>query len=303
MSVNFKAGFVSVVGRPNVGKSTLMNALLGQPVAAVSPKPQTTRRNQLGILSDDKAQIVFIDTPGLHQEHNKLGGLMNEQALFALDDGDLILFLVDCAQPPSDEDCVLATRIGGRGRRQPVLLALNKIDLLEPGELDVRRAGYGALTTTAQSLEISATQGRGLAELLAAISERLPEGEPFYPSDQVTDLFERQIGADLIRAAAMSLLREEVPFGLDVRIDRYVERGEKGALIEATLFVERESHKGIVIGDGGKMIKQIGQTARKEIEAMSQRKVFLDLRVKVKANWRDDETALEQFGYSRKKDK
>jgi len=302
MSANFKAGFVCVVGKPNVGKSTLMNALLGQPVAAVSPKPQTTRRNQLGILSDDKAQIIFIDTPGLHQQHNKLGGLMNEQALFALDDGDVILFLVDCGQPPTEEDRALAARIGDRGRRQPVLLALNKIDLVEGLTLASRRKEYEALTPATLTLEISATQGNGLAELLAAITERLPIGEPFYPLDQVTDLYERQISADLIRAAAMSLLRDEVPFGVDVRIDGYLERGDKGALIEATLFVERESHKGMVIGEGGQMIKQIGKAARKEIEAMSQRKVFLDLRVKLKANWRDDETALEQFGYSRKKD-
>lgn len=290
-----------MVGKPNVGKSTLMNALLGQPVAAVSPKPQTTRRNQLGIYSDDRAQIVFIDTPGLHQAQNKLGGWMNEQALLALDDGDVILFLVDGSQSPTEEDRVLAGKIGGRGRRQPVLLALNKVDLLSAGELSSRHGEYEGLTSTTQTLEISATQRRGLPELMAAITERLPQGEPFYPTDQVTDLYERQIAADLIRAAAMSLLREEVPFGIYVHIERYVERGEKGALIEATLFVEREAHKGIVIGEGGRMIKQIGQAARKEIEAMSQRKVFLDLRVKVKPNWRDDQTALEQFGFTRKK--
>lgn len=303
MSAESKAGFVSVVGKPNVGKSTLMNALIGQPVAAVSAKPQTTRRNQLGILNEQNAQIIFIDTPGLHQEHNKLGTLMNEHALFALDDGDVVLFLVDGSQPPTEEDVVLAGKIAGRHGRGPVLLALNKVDMVAAADMVDRRAEYEALVPTEQTFEISALQGSGLPALLGAIIERVPKGEPFYPNDQVTDLFERQIAADLIRAAAMGRLRDEVPFGIDVRIDQYTERGDQGALIEATLFVERESHKGIVIGEGGQMIKEIGKSARKEIEAMSQRKVFLDLRVKVKANWRDDETALEQFGYGRRKDK
>lgn len=299
---DFKAGFVAVVGRPNVGKSTLMNALLGQKVAAVSPKPQTTRRNQLGIMTDNEAQVIFIDTPGLHEEHNKLGALMNEQALFALEDGDVILFLVDASMAPHKEDQLLAKRISGRRSQQPVLLILNKIDLLDAERLATRRAEYGALVSATDTLEISALERRGLPELMAKILAQLPAGEPYYPDDQVTDLYERQIAGDLIRAAALQLLRDEVPHGIDVRIDRFVERSDTGALIEATIFVERESHKGIVIGEGGAMIKKIGQAARKEIEAMNARKVFLDLRVKVKANWRDDENTLERFGYSRRKE-
>ncbi len=298
MPEDFRAGFVSVVGRPNVGKSTLMNRLLGQTVAAVSSKPQTTRRNQLGIYNDQQTQIVFMDTPGLHREHNKLGALMNEQALSALEDGDVILFLVDGSLPPQDEDRLLAEKISRRRRKQAVLLVLNKSDLV----VESRRSEFEPLVQAKQVLEISATTGSAVEELMASIKQLLPKGEPFYPAEQVTDFYERQIAADLIRAAAMQLLRDEVPHGIDVRIDRFVERGDKGALIEATIFVERESHKGIVIGEGGKMIKQVGKAARKEIEVMSQRKVFLDLRVKVSPNWRDDELALKQFGYVQRKD-
>ncbi len=276
---DFKAGFVAVVGRPNVGKSTLMNALLGQPVAAVSPKPQTTRRNQLGILTDDRAQVIFVDTPGLHEEHNKLGALMNEQANFALEDGDVLLYIVDASVAPTEPDRVLAKRMAGRNNQQPLLLVLNKIDLLKVDEAGKRRAEYESLVAAKLVVEVSALKRAGLAELLESITELLPAGELYYPADQVTDLYEKQIAADLIRAAALKLLRDEVPHGIDVRIDQFTERGDKGALIEATIFVERDSHKGIVIGDGGSMIKQIGKAARQEIEAMSARKVFLDLRV------------------------
>lgn len=295
----FKAGFVAVVGRPNVGKSTLMNALLGQPVAAVSPKPQTTRRNQLGIYSDSKAQIIFVDTPGLHKELNRLGSLMNEQALDALNDSDVILFLVDASHAATSEDEMLAAKVAARINKTPVILALNKIDLTPEGTWKVV---LRELVPAAQMMEISATQGTGLPALLDAITSHLPEGEAFYPTDQVTDLYERQIAADLIRAAALQQLREEVPHGIDVRIDQYAERGDKGARIEATIFVERESHKGIVIGAGGAAIKAIGQAARHQIEAMSGRKVFLELRVKVRKDWRDDEKSLKQFGYLRSKE-
>jgi GTP-binding protein Era len=298
----FKAGFVAVVGRPNVGKSTLMNALLGQPVAAVSPKPQTTRRNQLGILTDDRAQVIFVDTPGLHEQHNKLGALMNEQANFALEDGDILLYIVDASVAPTEADRVLAKRLADRKSSKPLLLVMNKIDLVKMDEAAKRWAEYESLVTASQVVEVSALKRHGLADLLETLTELLPAGDLYYPADQVTDVYERQITADLIRAAALRLLRDEVPHGIDVRIDQFTERGDKGALIEATIFVERESHKGIVIGDGGGMIKQIGKMARQEIEAMNARKVFLDLRVKVKVNWRDDENALERFGYVRRKD-
>lgn len=291
-----------MVGRPNVGKSTLMNALLGQPVSAVSPRPQTTRRNQLGILTLENAQIVFVDTPGLHEERNKLGEFMNSQAMAALEDADIVLFLVDAAEAPNKEDKLLATRVAGLGGRQPVALILNKTDLVNEQQLIRRRDEYISLVHSKHILQVSAIERTGLAELLGLLLELIPAGEPYYPEEQVTDLYEKQIAADLIRAAALQLLRDEVPHGIAVRMDRFVERGETGARIEATVFVERESHKGIVIGEGGKMIKEIGKAARKEIEGMSGRKVFLELRVKVKANWRQDPKELERLGYSRKED-
>ncbi|QYK49995.1 MAG: GTPase Era [Anaerolineales bacterium] len=303
MSVmTFKAGYVSVLGRPNVGKSTLMNALLGQKVAAVSPKPQTTRRNQLGILTTESAQIIFVDTPGVHERRSKLGDFMNADAFYALDDGDVLLFLVDASAPPTEEDRALAARLATRQRQQPLLLALNKVDLLAPDEREGRREQYGGLVEATQLVEISAASREGLAELLQTLEQLLPEGDPFYPPDQVTDFWERQIAADLIREAALQHLREEVPHGIAVRIDEFLERGESGAKIDATIFVERDSHKGIVVGEGGRMIKKIGQTAREEIEKMSERKIFLELRVKVNEGWRDDERQLERLGYSRRKD-
>jgi GTP-binding protein Era len=285
------------MGRPNVGKSTLINTLLGQKVAAVSPRPQTTRKQQLGILSLDRAQIIFTDTPGVHQPRNKLGSLMNDEAAAALGDSDVILFVADASEAPQDEDCMLAEMIGELKGEIPVVMVLNKMDLLAEGDIQARVDLYQALLPEAHSLLISATTGGNLGALLEAIIARLPEGEPFYPEDQVTDLFEREIAADLIREAALIHLRDEVPHGIAVRIDEFKERGEKGAYIEATLFVERESQKGIVIGQGGGMLKTIGTAARREIEAMSGRKVFLRLRVKIKKNWRNDENFLRMFDF------
>lgn len=300
--MTFKAGYVSVLGRPNVGKSTLMNALLGQKVAAVSSKPQTTRRNQLGIFTSDAVQIIFVDTPGIHQRRSKLGDFMNADAFYALDDGDVLLFLVDGSTPPTDEDRALAERLDARQRKQPLLLILNKVDLLSADERLARQDQYRSLVQGAQLVELSAMSREGLPELMTTLDQLLPEGDPFYPPDQVTDFWERQIAADLIREAALQNLREEVPHGIAVRIDQFLERGEEGAKIDATIFVERDSHKGIVVGEGGRMIKKIGQSARAEIEKMSARKVFLELRVKVNEGWRDDERELERMGYARRKD-
>jgi GTP-binding protein Era len=298
-AIPYKSGFVAVMGRPNVGKSTLVNALLGQKIAAVSPRPQTTRKHQLGILTYEHAQIVFIDTPGVHRPRHKLGERMNEEAQDALEHCELILFLVDASQPPGDEDRLLASRIANLHAALKTIVVLNKIDLLPEGPAGTRliehQSAYHALLPKADVFAISAIRGDNREALLAVMLARLPEGEPLYPEEQVTDLFERDIAGELIREAALLLLRDEIPHGIAVRVDEFTERGQSGAYIAATVIVERESHKPIVIGEGGSMLKKIGSIARKEIEAMSGRKVYLELRVKVRKNWREDESAVRQL--------
>jgi len=292
-----KSGFVAIMGRPNVGKSTLINGLLGQKVSAVSPRPQTTRKRQLGILTLDRAQIIFVDTPGVHHPRHKLGESMNRVAREALADSDLVLFMVDASEMPNDDDRLLARLVADLNCSEKALLILNKIDLVDPKDLPGRQAAYQELLPLADALLISALRGDNRESLQEAIIDRLPEGPLYYPEDQVTDFYERDIVADLIREAALIHLREEVPHGIAIRIDDYVDRGEHTAYIAATLFIERESHKAIVIGQGGTMLKKIGSTARQQIEALTQRKVFLELRVRVRKSWRDDENALQSFGF------
>jgi GTPase len=295
--VIFKSGFVAVMGKPNVGKSTLINALIGQKIAAVSPRPQTTRTRQMGILTRDDAQVVFVDTPGVHKPRHKLGESMNQHALDTLQDCDLILLIVDASAPAGEEEQILVESIHQIHRPIHVILALNKIDRVDESLISQRQNEYLQFVPEAKTVGISATRGDHLDQLLNLIIEILPEGPVYFPEGQVTDLYEREIAADLIREAALNLLRDEVPHGIAVRVDQFIEREERGAYIEATVFVERNSHKGIVIGQGGNMLKQIGSNARNEIEMMSGRKVFLKLRVKVRKNWRNDEKTLRSFGF------
>jgi GTP-binding protein Era len=296
--ITYKTGYVAVMGRPNVGKSTLINALVGQKIAAVSPRPQTTRQVQLGILTLDDAQLIFVDTPGLHNPRHKLGEYMNRNAIEALADADVILFIVDGSEsPPHEEDRILVNLLNEMEVVPPVILAVNKIDRLSPDQWPERQQEYLHLYPPASPLPVSATRGDNLDELVTLLVSQLPEGEPFYPQDQVTDLYEREIAADLIRATALLQLRDEVPHAIAIRIDEYKERTEGAVYIAATIFVERDSQKGIVIGKAGTMLKRIGTFSRKEIESMSGKRVFLRLRVKVRKNWRNDEKALRRFGF------
>ncbi len=297
----FRAGYVALVGRPNVGKSTLMNALLGQKVAAVSPRPQTTRHRQLGILTTDQAQIVFMDTPGIHKPVHKLGEYMNQVAEDTLNDADLIIWLVEANNNPTPEDMRIAEKLAQISALPPVLLAVNKLDLTGGYDIAERLVKIQALYPAGKIATFSASTGAGLNELLATILSYLPVGAPFFDPDQITDFYERDIASELIREAALLNLREEIPHGVAVRIDDYEEREDGSAYIHATLFVEREAHKGIVIGKGGEMLKKIGTGARQAIEEMSDRKAYLDLRVKVNQNWRNKPDALRWLGYVREK--
>lgn len=292
-----RSGFVAVVGRPNVGKSTLMNAYLGQKIAIVSEKPQTTRNRLLGILTRDDAQIVFVDTPGIHAPFHKLGEIMVETAVQAIPDADLVLFIVDASGPPAGEDALVAQAIREEGGDLPVIMALNKIDLLPTPESPYTEA-YLDMSQPDAWLPVSATRGDNRAELLEMIVAHLPPGPRYYPEDQITDQQTRFIAAELIREAALNRLRQEVPHSLAVVVDEFKQRSENMTYVGATIFVERDSQKGIVIGQGGRTLKDIGKAARAEIEGLVGTRVFLELWVKVRPKWRKKEDELRRLGYA-----
>ena len=298
----FRSGFICVVGRPNVGKSSLINLLLGQKIAAVSPRPQTTQRVQLGILSDDDSQMIFMDTPGIHKPLSKLGEVMNEAAVDTISDADCVMWIVDISVKPNKEDETVSQRIAAGSKPEKTVMVLNKCDLVNPNQLAENENFYKKLLPDAKRMPVSCRTGAGIPELKAELKSRLPEGPAYYDPEQITDLYEREIAADLIRESLLRNLDDEIPHSIAVRIEEYKDRTETNSYINATLLLDRESHKGIVIGKNGEMIKKIGQDARREIERLTDRKIFLELRVKVMKNWRNDENLLRQLGIKRSED-
>ncbi len=292
----YKSGYVALLGKPNVGKSTLLNHYIGQKIAAVSDKPQTTQRRQLGILTMDSAQIIFVDTPGLHSGGYKLSEFINEEARYALMDADLILFIVDASRMPDHEDRQLAEEVAQKAGHTQKLLIMNKIDLVDQVTAEKHQAVYGAMLDFIDHIQISAITQAGRGALLDRLIEHLPEGPKYFPEEQITSTYEREIAEDLIRAAALTFLHDEVPYGIYVRVDDYKTRENDMLYIHATLILERDSHKGIVIGKGGSMIKKISTAAREEIEGMSGKRAFLELKVKVEKNWRNDPGFLQRHG-------
>jgi len=292
----YRSGFVAVMGKPNVGKSTLINSYVGQKVAIVSPKPQTTRRRLRGILTLPEAQIVFIDTPGIHEPRHKLGEYMVETAVRAIPDADVVLFMVDVSTMPGAEDLQLAKLIQERASGVCILV-MNKVDLLSPDKEEEHRQAYLGLMDCEEHIMFSATEGHNRQELLELIIEHLPLGPQFYPPDQVTDQPLRFMAAELVREQVLHHLYYEVPHSVAVVVEEFSERGGNLTYIEATVYVARDSQKGIIIGERGKMLKRIGSAARKEIEHLLGTKVYLELWVKVRRRWPRDEAALRYLGY------
>lgn len=294
-----RSGFVAVVGRPNVGKSTLINAFLRQKVAIVSPRPQTTRTTQRAILTTDDYQMIFVDTPGIMQPRHKLDEFMLDTALETLLDADVILWLVDAADPPGAGDRDIAEKLRQVVTETPVILAINKSDLLQPDEVIPRSEAYRALLPEAKSwILFSATEGQGRDELFQMLVDALPQGPRYYPVDQITDLYVRDIAAEMVREQVLLKIREEIPHGVAVQVEEFKERENGVVYINATVYVERESHKKIIIGSKGAQLRDIGADARREIERMLGTRVYLDLWVKAAPRWRTDESALRRFGYA-----
>lgn len=300
-SDDHRSGVVAVVGRPNVGKSTLINRILGQKIAIVTPKPQTTRRRQLGIHTEARGQILFVDTPGLHKPLHKLGEYMVKAAESALRDADLILLLLDVSAKPEAADRYIAEQVTRLRGDTPVVLLLNKADVLSPKDKDANVTAHCALLLHEQAFLISALKGDGVTELMDYVFEQLPKGPRYYPADQVSEVNMRFVAAEIVREKAMLHTEQEIPHAIAVEVDSYQEGADETA-ISAIIYVERESQKGILVGKGGSMIKQIGTEARQELIAMLDTRVRLDLRVKVLTNWRSDEKLMSRLGYKFSKD-
>lgn len=294
---NHRSGFVAVIGKPNVGKSTLMNAYLGQKIAIVSEKPQTTRHRIRGILTRPDAQIIFVDTPGIHRPRHKLGEFMVETATKAIPDADVVLFLVDVSEMPTAEDEQIA-RLVKEHSKAPGILVLNKADLLPPEKVLPYSNAYFELVKHDEWMMISATRGDNRDKLLDMIVARLPQGPHYYDPDQLTDQTMRFIVAELIREQVLRFVHQEVPHAVAVAVEDWKQRREDLTYIGANILVEKESQKGIIVGQGGGMLKRIGQAAREEIERLVGNRVYLELWVKVRPKWRKDEDELRRLGYA-----
>ncbi|APV47447.1 GTPase Era [Lactobacillus delbrueckii] len=292
-----KSGFVALVGRPNVGKSTLMNRLIGQKVAITSAKPQTTRNKISGIYTEDDMQVVFVDTPGIFKSHSDLDEYMDKASLSSLKDVDLVMFMVDAKESGKGEEYVAGLL---KDLDIPVFLVINKIDQVHPNELLPIIDSYQAVGKFAEFLPISARQGNGVDDLLKTLKDYLPEGPQYYASDEITDRPEYFVVAEMIREQILRLTDQEVPHSTAVWVDQMNQRINGKLQIDATIFVEKDGQKRIIIGQRGSMIKQIGMRSRKEIENLLGEKVNLKLWVKVRRDWRQDPAFLKSIGYDKK---
>jgi GTPase len=292
-----RSGIVAVVGRPNVGKSTLINRILGQKIAIVSPKPQTTRTQQLGIYTEEHGQILFMDTPGLHKPQHKLGEFMVTVAEEAVRDADLILWVLDISVEPQEPDKHIAETVMRLRGQTPVIMALNKVDLVDEKTRETNLDIYGELTEHEAAIMVSALDGLGVKELVSYLMESLPLGPRYYPADQVSEVNMRFIAAETIREKIIFNTEKEIPYSVAVEVSEFKERSEKLSYINAVIYVERDSQKGIIVGKGGAKIKQIGSEARADLAAMLGTDVYLDLHVKVLKNWRADEDLMRRLGY------
>ena len=296
MRADYKSGFVTLIGRPNVGKSTLMNYLIGQKIAITSNKPQTTRNRIQTVLTTEEGQIVFVDTPGIHKAKNKLGEYMVNVAERTLNEVDVVLWLVEPSTFIGAGEKHIVEQLGRV--KTPVILVINKVDMVKKEEVLTFIDAYRKLYDFAEIVPVSARSGENTEELVKVIMKYLPYGPQFYDEDTITDQPERQIVAELIREKALHALNDEIPHGLAVAIDSMKYR-KKIVDIDATIICERDSHKGIIIGKQGAMLKKIGSTARFEIERMLDSKVNLQLWVKVKKDWRDSDFLIKNFGYTK----
>lgn len=297
--MTFKSGFVAILGRPNVGKSTFLNYVMGQKIAIMSDKSQTTRNKIMGIYTTEAEQIVFIDTPGIHKPRTALGDFMVESAYSTLREVDTVLFMVPADEPRGKGDDMIIERL--KSAKVPVILVVNKIDKVHPDQLLEQIDDFRKQMDFKEIVPISATQGNNINRLMEILKESLDEGFQYFPPEQITDHPERFLVSEMIREKVLHLTREEIPHSVAVIIDSMKRDEETDKIhIRATIMVERDSQKGIVIGKGGTMLKKIGSMARRDIELMLGDKVFLETWVKVKKNWRDKKLDLADFGYSQK---